>query len=87
MTKNRRMIRAIHAGLVCWLGNSLLGLLAVSLVPESWVLKDAAKSSLILHHIFPIFVVNLVTAVAFAFAIKLLLEYQHKLDLEEKVPK
>ena len=83
MTKTRRLIRAIHAGLVCWLVNSILGFLAVSIVPESWILQNRSKFALVVHHVVPIIVVNFLIAVAFAFVIKLLLEYQHQLDLQE----
>lgn len=87
MTRSRRLIRAIHAGLVCWIVNNLLGLLAVSAMPDKWVIADRTKLGLILHHVAPIIVVNLVIAAAFAFVVKLLLEYQHKVDLQEKSSK
>ena len=87
MTKAKRLIRAVHAGIVCWVMNSMIGLLFVSFVPESWVLHDRSRFGLLMHHALPILVSNIVTAIAFAIVVKLLMEYQHKVDLEETAKK
>lgn len=84
MTKAKRMIRAVHAGLICWIAGSLVGVGLVSLVPVSWVLKDYTKGGLVLHHVLFIALANVVTAAAFAVVFRMVLEYQHTMDLKEK---
>lgn len=98
MTRHNRLIRAVHAGMVCWMAYTLLGIGSVSLVeylrkfPKwlhilglEWINRQpSTEGALVIHHMLPIAVVNLLIAAVTAFLVKLLLEYQHERDLKEK---